>query len=84
MKQASALNRRRLIEPLNQQASEAGNHELVSLSQTNSTAITTDIPSLVEASLDGIETDSMGPTDIWLCSDMQANDWNLDLSLIHI
>ena len=51
---------------------------MVALTQTSATAMTSDIPSLVEASLDGIQTNSMGPTDIWLCSDMQTADWNLD------
>lgn len=77
MKQASALGRRSLIEPLRQQTSAAASHDLVSLSETNVAAMTTDIPALVEASLDSIETDSMGPTDVWVCSDMQAADWDL-------
>lgn len=77
MKQTGSQGRRRLIEPLRQQTAEAGNHDLVSLSDTDVAASSTDIPSLVEASLDSIETDTLGPTDVWVCSDLQAADWNL-------
>jgi hypothetical protein len=68
---------RRLIEPVRWMAAPTGDHDLVSLPDTEVVADSTDIPALVEASLDCIETDTLGPTDIWVCSDMQAADWNL-------
>lgn len=39
---------------------------------------TTDIPSLLLAARQYIETNQVGRVDIWLCSDLRENDWQAD------
>lgn len=35
-----------------------------------------DLPAMLQAARDYIETNKSGRTEIWLCSDLRANDWN--------
>lgn len=42
---------------------------------------TTDLPSMLQAALDYLETNKPGPTEIWLCSDLRESDWNADSGL---
>ncbi|MCA9193127.1 MAG: BatA domain-containing protein [Planctomycetales bacterium] len=36
----------------------------------------TDIPGLLESSLEYLTTNSPGPSEIWICSDLRKSDWN--------
>src|SRR5580692_620383 len=40
------------------------------------TSAASDIPGLLEAACDYIQTNKSGRTDIWICSDLRQNDWN--------
>ena len=71
-------SQRQLIQAHQQSSIDPGRDDLVSLRDTEVVSAPTDIPALVETALDRIDTDSMGPTDIWLCSDMQASDWQIN------
>lgn len=38
----------------------------------------TDLPALLQSTLDYLQANRPGPTEIWLCSDLQAADWKSD------
>jgi Aerotolerance regulator N-terminal len=40
------------------------------------TSAASDIPGLLEAACEYIQTNKSGRTDIWICSDLRQNDWN--------
>jgi hypothetical protein len=42
------------------------------------TDTTTNLPALLQSSLDYLVANQAGRTDIWVCSDLQAADWNAD------
>ena len=50
--------------------------DLTSLPQTGPTSTSTDIPALLERGIEYIEANQSGRTDVWLCTDMRANDWD--------
>jgi len=58
-----------------------GHHELtdaaalLSLPETEPTHASADIPRLLQAAADYIVSNRSGRTDIWLCTDLQRNDW---------
>lgn len=43
---------------------------------TAATATSADIPGMVEAAIGYLEANRSGRADIWICSDLSANDWN--------
>lgn len=45
---------------------------------TSATATRADVPGLLERALAYLEANDTGRADLWLCSDLQADDWNLD------
>lgn len=51
---------------------------LTELQETSATAAAADIPAMMMAALDYLETNSLSPTDIWICSDLQQTDWNTE------
>jgi hypothetical protein len=40
------------------------------------TSAASDVPGLLEAACEYIQTNKSGRTDIWICSDLRQNDWN--------
>jgi hypothetical protein len=51
---------------------------LAELSDTAPTATSADLPAMLQAALDYAVANQTGRTDIWVCSDRRANDWNSD------
>ena len=49
---------------------------LLDLPQTQGTATSADIPSLLETALKYLEANHSGRADIWVCSDLSENDWD--------
>jgi len=47
--------------------------ELPSITKSSST--TSDVPKMLEAAADYVENNKTGRTEVWLCSDLRANDW---------
>jgi hypothetical protein len=43
---------------------------------TGPTGAAADIPALLQAARDAIRASKAGRTEIWICSDLRANDWN--------
>lgn len=41
------------------------------------TSTTADIPKMLESALDNIEANQTGSADIWICTDLRANDWDI-------
>ncbi len=48
---------------------------LSALPETSATAGSADVPAMLQAALDYATDNQTGRTDIWLCSDLRANDW---------
>ena len=42
------------------------------------TSAEADLPAMLEAARDYIQTNRTGRTEIWICSDLRANDWHAD------
>jgi hypothetical protein len=49
--------------------------DLLRLPQTGSTATRANLPALVQTALDYAVTQKIGNAEVWLCSDLQASDW---------
>ncbi len=49
--------------------------DLTTMLETSVTATQTDLPRLIENALDYIQTQALGPSDIWVCCDRQRADW---------
>jgi hypothetical protein len=43
---------------------------------TEAVSATSDLPGMLEAAYDYIQTNKSGRTDIWICSDLRQSDWN--------
>ena len=54
------------------------NVRLADLVETQSTDASTNIPELFAEAVRYIHTEGLGPTDVWCCSDLQANDWDTE------
>ena len=52
--------------------------QLSQSSALTATDATADIPAMLESALDYISSNSPGPTEIWISSDLQAADWKPD------
>ena len=51
---------------------------LVELPETRPTSAAADLPAMLAAARDCITANQAGRTEIWICSDLRANDWNAD------
>ncbi len=52
--------------------------DLIDLPETEATATAASLPRLVQAAADYIRDNQTGQTDIWICSDLRAHDWEAD------
>ena len=52
--------------------------KLLELPMTQPTATSADIPAMVNAAIEYMTVNQLGSTDIWLCSDLQASNWDID------
>lgn len=51
---------------------------LASLTTTEATSTSADLPTMLEAARDYIQANRPGRTEIWICSDLRKNDWNAE------
>jgi len=51
---------------------------LLGLPMTEATATSADIPTMLESALAYLKANKSGRADIWLCSDLNENDWDAD------
>jgi hypothetical protein len=49
---------------------------LVNLPATEGTSASSDLPAMLEAARNYIQTNKAGRTDVWICSDIRRNDWD--------
>jgi hypothetical protein len=49
---------------------------LVASARTGPASAAADLPALLQAAYDYIKANQAGRTEIWICSDLRANDWN--------
>ena len=52
--------------------------ELMNLSATEPASASADLPAMLQAAHDYIQANKSGRTEIWICSDIRANDWNAE------
>lgn len=50
-------------------------NDAATLPDAGATAAAADIPAMLERAVDYIEMNSLGPTDVWICSDRQSSNW---------
>ena len=51
---------------------------LSAVPETSATAGSADVPAMLQAALDYATDNQTGRTDIWLCSDLRASDWQVE------
>ncbi|MDD9975426.1 MAG: BatA domain-containing protein, partial [Candidatus Poribacteria bacterium] len=51
---------------------------LLNLPMTESTATSADIPAMLETALAYLKANESGRADLWFCSDLNENDWDVD------
>ncbi|HVA45664.1 MAG TPA: BatA domain-containing protein [Pirellulales bacterium] len=51
---------------------------LEQLPETGPTSAAADLPAMLEAARDYLVANQSGSTEVWICSDLRANDWNAD------
>ncbi|MCC7084092.1 MAG: BatA domain-containing protein [Pirellulales bacterium] len=51
---------------------------VLKLPSVSAVAASSDVPALLQAAYDYIQRNKSGRTDIWICSDLRANDWNAE------
>jgi Aerotolerance regulator N-terminal len=51
---------------------------LLTLPETEGTSSAADLPAMLEAAFNYIQTNKSGRTDIWICSDIRQNDWDAE------
>ena len=51
---------------------------LLNLPMTGSTATSADIPAMLETALEYLKANESGRADLWFCSDLNENDWDVD------
>ena len=56
---------------------------LLSLPITGSTATSADIPGMLESTLAYLKANRSGRTDVWICSDLSENDWDVESGRWH-
>src|SRR5262249_6218342 len=52
--------------------------ELPRLPSSGPTSASADIPAMLQTTRDYIKANKSGRTEVWICSDIRANDWNPD------
>ncbi|MCA9264790.1 MAG: hypothetical protein KDA60_13110, partial [Planctomycetales bacterium] len=52
--------------------------ELTELAETSPTDGAANVPALMEATLEYFKVNEVGRGDVWICSDLQRNNWQLD------
>jgi hypothetical protein len=55
--------------------------KLADLLETEPVDVSTSVPELLFQSIQYVESEKLGPTEIWCCSDLQANDWDITSGL---
>lgn len=66
-----------LIESTNREPREIESPDkLLTLSATEATSASADIPGMLEAARDFIESNKVGRAEVWICSDLRSHDWN--------
>lgn len=51
---------------------------LLEMPETSATDATANVPAMLQTALDYVVANKVGQTDIWICSDTQSGDWNVD------
>ena len=68
-----------LIDSTNGQLQEVDSPKaLLGLPTTGSTATSADIPGMLEATLTYLKANKSGRVDVWICSDLSENDWDVE------
>src|SRR5690606_1024330 len=68
-----------LIDSATHKPQELSSPELLAKSPSSTaTSATADLPALMQAAHDYINSNRTGKTDIWICSDLRANDWDAE------
>ena len=49
--------------------------QLLELPETQSSSTSADVPAMLETAAKYIQNNKTGRTDVWICSDLRANDW---------
>ncbi|MEX0937934.1 MAG: BatA domain-containing protein [Pirellulales bacterium] len=62
----------------NQAQSVASAAALLELPEATPTATTADLPAMLMTALDHLVANQAGRTDVWVCSDQRASDWNAE------
>jgi Aerotolerance regulator N-terminal len=57
------------------------NVKLADLAETQSSDVSAKIPELVSSAIRYVQAEGLGPTEVWCCSDLQANDWDTQSGL---
>jgi hypothetical protein len=52
--------------------------DLLTSPDTGPASASADVPSMLQAAYDYIKANKAGRTEVWICSDIRANDWNAD------
>jgi hypothetical protein len=52
--------------------------EILKMPNVSPTSASADVPTMLQSAYDYIKNNSSGRTEIWICSDNRANDWNPD------
>jgi hypothetical protein len=55
-------------------------NELRTLPQTEGTSASADLPAMLEIARNYLEANQVGRAEIWLCSDLRENDWQVESS----
>jgi hypothetical protein len=51
---------------------------LLSLTETEPTSAAADLPAMLQSAHEYLQANKSGNTEIWICSDLRANDWNAE------
>src|SRR5207244_3701982 len=49
---------------------------LINSASGSGTSSSADLPSMLQVAYDYVKANKVGRTEIWICSDLRANDWN--------
>jgi hypothetical protein len=52
--------------------------DLLTAPSASPSSASADLPAMLLAALEYVKTNKTGQTEIWICSDLRANDWNAD------
>ncbi len=51
---------------------------LIDSPETSAASSTADLPKMLQATAEYLQTNRPGPTEVWICSDLRASDWKAD------